>query len=152
MNFSYESVTKTVTVTDESALVVNFTLMPILESLDVWSEQNDFSIEKNIEVHDYLELDEIAENVMAMASDHPDIVRVVNNYGHEGRALHVIEVTNHTAGNKSQKVNVALIGRLRGAEPVGTEMVMRFLRFLVTGKDHERKFIFSLSINCCFCP
>lgn len=105
-----------------------------MESLNVWSEKNDFSIEKNIEVRDYLELDEIAEEVRALASDYPEVVKV-STYGHEGRTLHVIEVTNHTAGNKSQKVNVALIGRLRGAEPVGTEMVMRFLQFLVTGED-----------------
>src|SRR6218665_409139 len=131
-SFSYESVTKTVTVTDESVVLVNFTLWPNL--LNVWSEKNDFSIEKNIQVGEYLELDEIAEEVTTLASDHPDIVKVTV-YGHEGRDLHVIELTNHTTGNKSQKVNVALIGRLRGAEPIGSEMVIRFLRFLVTGDD-----------------
>lgn len=104
-----------------------------MESLPSWSAKNDFSIEKNIKLSDYLELDEIAEEVGEMVSAHPDRVRL-SEYGQEGRTLHVVELSNDVAGNRSGKLNVALIGRLRGAEPVGTEIVMRFLRFMLTGK------------------
>ena len=52
-----------------------------------------------------------------------------------GHDIPVVGLTsNLQEGNNHDKVNIALFGALHGDEPVGTEVLIRFIRHLVTGK------------------
>ena len=117
-------------VTDGAAVTVNFSLI----SYQAWSDSHDFGISENIENAKYLSLNNIGEEANDLSTRHNDIVRVTS-YGVEGRELHVIEVSDAVHDGAAHKMHVVLIGRLRGAEPVGTEMTMRFLRHLVRGYE-----------------
>lgn len=48
-------------------------------------------------------------------------------------SIPVAKLTSRPVDDATHKTRVVIIGRLRGAEPVGTEIIMRFLRHLVTG-------------------
>jgi len=133
LKFSYKSQTFQVTVDDGAAVVVNITLTPL--SNRAWSMTRDFDLKDNVDPVDYASVDSMTDEVSKLAADHPDLIDISSYTAEAGRQLRVIQVTSNQTlrSNDTQKVNFALIGRLRASEPVGTEIVLRFLRHLVSG-------------------
>ena len=132
---SYHSVTQNVIVTDKAAENVYFVMASF--GIDVhtrrWSEETDFNISANVADQDYMNLDLIADEVGELVDLNPDLLKI-SQYGNPGQTMHVIEITNRIKDDNSEKVKVVFIGRLRGAEPIGTEIIMRFLRYVVKGE------------------
>ena len=131
--FSYKSQTFSVTIDDGAAVVVNITLSPL--SSRAWSMVRDFDLRENVDPVNYITLESIMDEVSKLAGDHPELIDI-SSYSSStvNTRLRVVRVTaNQTQVDAAGKVNFALIGRLRASEPVGTEMVIRFLRHLVSG-------------------
>lgn len=120
-----------------AAVTLNFTLTPLPGS---WSATHDFNLTRSVAPSDPLSIDQLFSEISTLAEARSDLVslRLFGTGG--GGQLPVVEVTSgarrrrgrETAAGE-EKVGVALIGRLRGDEPIGTEIVVRFLRHLVAG-------------------
>jgi hypothetical protein len=82
-----------------------------------------------------MSLAEIQKEISYLSSKHAEIVEVeylvVNTL-----SIPVVKLSNRMSPVGTNKATVMVIGRLRGAEPVGTEIIMRLIRHLVTGLSH----------------
>lgn len=77
----------------------------------------------------------IQNEITYLSSKYADIMEVeylvINTL-----SMPVIKLSSHAASVSVNKPAVMVIGRLRGAEPVGTEIIMRLIRHFVTGLLH----------------
>ena len=72
-----------------------------------------------------------------MATHYADIV-TLHTIGQtsSGANIHGVRLTSPEKGVMQEvKVHVALLGQLDGDEPVGAEILMRFLRNVIAGKN-----------------
>ena len=130
----YGSHTQTVTVTDGSATKVNFTLETgFLE----WSEKYDFDNRLNLGADQYLNNKELHETLQKFAIDNKDIVKIFSNRApNRERVLHFVMISNFDSDIKD-KPNVVLIGGIHGDQPIGREILIRFIRHLIDGHKHN---------------
>ena len=123
------------TVTDDAAVVVNFTLTA--SSLEVWSNLQDFGIEENLNTEDYMLYEEVKQFISDSVSENPNIASSkVLGQTSSGEDIDLLELSAEVQGlQDDQKLHVALIGGLNGDEPIGGEIIVRFARHLIEGKS-----------------
>ncbi len=63
--------------------------------------------------------------------DYPDLARVWK-IGNSGNSQHIYQIV-ITSNDQNEKLNVLLIGALRGDEPLGPEVLTRLARHLLVG-------------------
>jgi hypothetical protein len=71
---------------------------------------------------------EIRHEITQLASTNSDVM-TVEYLAIADESIPIVTLTN----GDLRKPNVLIIGRLRGAEPVGTEIIIRLIRHLLTG-------------------
>jgi carboxypeptidase D len=131
----YRSESKSVHVREgEDAVQVNITLGSALDDNE-WSTKNDFNLDVNLADDKYLSNLELHKNIAALGQANSDIVRVYANVAPDGqRALHFMILADENGEfNSSVRAQIALIGGLRGDEPIGRELLLRLARHLIEG-------------------
>lgn len=88
----------------------------------------------------YMNLAAILNEITYLSSVHADIMEVeylvVNSL-----SMPVVKLSSRAASAFVNKPSVMVIGRLRGAEPVGTELIIRLIRHLITGWSFDILFM-----------
>ncbi|XP_033111584.1 carboxypeptidase D-like [Anneissia japonica] len=125
----FESVTKDVTVMEDWAVQVNFTLT------QGWAQTYDFDLPQN--ASRYITNEELIDKIVEIGRLHPSIAEV-KGLGQTSAGLKIlaVELTNRHDQTISDRPSVALIGGMRGDEPVGREILWRLLRHFSEG--HEK--------------
>ncbi|XP_071946432.1 carboxypeptidase D-like isoform X2 [Antedon mediterranea] len=126
----FQSVTHEVTVTEGSAVQLNFTLAK------GWAETQDFNLPQN--ASHYMSNEELIEKIRNLGQVHPSIA-LVKELGQTAGGLPIlaVELTNQHEDSSADRPSVALIGGMRGDEPVGREILWRLMRHFAAG--HENK-------------
>ncbi|GFY39431.1 carboxypeptidase D [Trichonephila inaurata madagascariensis] len=126
----YSRSTREVVVPDDSkGIQVNFTLDN--EFFD-WLQKEDFGILDNLDDR-YLSNFELHNSLTKLATDNPNLVKPMANFGHDGRkALNFIIISSEIE-NSDHKPKVAIVGGLHKDQPSGREICVRLARHLVEG-------------------
>lgn len=113
---------------------MNFTLED--NAIENWSRDADFELSENLRDDSYTDLDALPQLLEGLQNDSPDHVKLeVIGQGTLDEPLYMMKLTNQVAEDmEEEKVHVVLIGGLRGEEPIGGEMLIRFIMHMVTGK------------------
>ncbi|ELT87633.1 hypothetical protein CAPTEDRAFT_132113 [Capitella teleta] len=140
----YTSVTQSVTVDNGAAVVLNFTLDD--SSLEIWSRENDFNLVDSLKGNEYLAIESIPSLLAELQKKYPGYV-TQSLIGQDDLTtpLAMVELTNQKSVKKGdEKVNVALIGGLKGDQPVGGEMLMRFIMHFTQGITTNNEQVMSI--------
>ena len=125
----------TVQITDKAAIHVNFTLK-MDEYQNQWSSVKDFDIKKNMKT-EYVNTHDIQNEFRDIALLHPDFVSFDTlHMNRKGKAVSLIHLSGEVSRQGDHKPRVLLLGNVHGDEPVGTEMLVRLVRHLVTGRNN----------------
>lgn len=124
-------------VTDGAAVLVNFTLA--LNQLREWSASNDFSLADNIGSTKYLSNDDLQNALIELVDSYPTIASIdTKHLNRQGKAIAILHLSGSglqsVPQEGSNKPHILLMGGLNGDDPVGTEMLIRYARHLITGK------------------
>ncbi|MCL4131124.1 UNVERIFIED_CONTAM: hypothetical protein GTU68_041687, partial [Idotea baltica] len=131
----YKSISKTVSVLEGPASVLNFTLE--LDDTSEWSSSADFDLPEN-QVAAYLSNVAMDEAMGALENLYPDLVQFMANDNEWSMRIHALRIaTDEEIPPKVNKTRVILLGGLYGAQPVGREMLIRLARHL--GEGWHRK-------------
>lgn len=125
---------RTVIVSNEAATFVNFTLT--MQDLAKWSQKLDFGITANLQTS-YMTSHQIYEFLHSISLTFPHDTRLTTfGKSQRGSDIYSLEVSSglDALGVGNQRVHVVLIGAINGDEPVGTEVLIRFVRHLVEGE------------------
>ncbi|CAG2171580.1 unnamed protein product, partial [Oppiella nova] len=123
--------TQTVVITNGLATQINFTLEA---GYDQWSEKYDFGISDNLEADHYVDNNGLHETLELLAKQNPNVVKIFSNRApNKERVLHFLTVSDFGDNHVKDKPNVVLIGGIHGDQPVGRELLLRFVRHLVDG-------------------
>ena len=136
MSFRYSTESHAVDVGDGAATFLNFTLSP--RNLEEWSVDYDFNIQENLKDDGYMGLEEVSTTLNDLSNDHPTMM-IVSTLGQSTGHKDILEVTltSDIRENNADKLHVGLIGGLPGDQPIGTEMLVRFIRHLLIGERGE---------------
>ena len=123
--------TQSVTVDDGAAVEVNFTLKNI--ALEIWSRENDFNLLDSLKGDQYVPIDDVPDMLKGVADRNPDFA----TYSLIGEdvlvtPLSLLTLTNTKSTKKADEK--ATIGGLKGEQPVGGEMLIRFIVHLTQGE------------------
>ncbi len=131
--FRYKKASKSVTVTASAATTVDFHLEPA--TLDDWSADEDFGIEENLSDVP-MTTNDVHKLLSSLAQDFPDVISKSSvGKTEDGYDIEQIVITNEASEKTpEQKMRVALIGGLNGDEPIGMEILARFLRHITQGR------------------
>ncbi|CAG5120253.1 unnamed protein product, partial [Candidula unifasciata] len=121
-----------VKVTPGAAVIVNFTL-EVSEQAH-WSEDRDFGIKENMQGSMYMSHHAIVESFGYFARTYTSFVKYEE----------LLSPVNGGYSVPRNKPHVLLIGNMNGDSPVGTEVLMRFARHLITGYAHGDPVVTSL--------
>lgn len=104
--------------------------------LDEWAAQYDFSIAQNFS--GYQTNDDLTRVLLEYQGSYPDIIDLSPlGQTRSGTSMWMLEMgTNRKVDNVIDIPRVALIGGLRGEEPVGRELLWRFIHHLGEGITH----------------
>ena len=125
---------RTVIVGNEAATFVNFTLT--MQDLAKWSQKLDFGITANLQTS-YMTSHQIYAFLHSISLTFPHDTRLTTfGKSQRGSDIYSLEVSSglDALGVGNQRVHVVLIGAINGDEPVGTEVLIRFVRHLVEGE------------------
>lgn len=138
---SYASATHSVTVNDGAAIVVNFTLHG--DALERWAKEYDFNTAGNLNGNEYTDVAALPTLLEGIQKNYPNYMKLsVIGQQELTTPLHMLEITNKQSNNtEDKKVQVALIGALKGDEPVGGEILMRFITHLGQGEYQSLRII-----------
>jgi len=127
----YVPVRRRVTVDNGAATFVNFTLS--MRDLAKWSKKLDFDITQNLQTS-YMNPQQIYDFLHSVSLKYPHDTRLTTfGKSQQGSSIYSLEVSSGLA-TSNRKVHIALIGAINGDEPVGTEVLVRFVRHLVEGE------------------
>ena len=124
-------VRRRVTVDNGAATVVNFTLT--MQDLTKWSKKLDFDLAENLQTS-YMTPQQLYDFLHSVSLKYPHDTRLTTfGKSQQGSSIYSLEVSSGLA-TSTRKVHIALIGAINGDEPVGTEVLVRFVRHLVEGE------------------
>ena len=128
----YGSQTQTVQVLDGLVAQINFTLET---GFTDWSEKYDFGNELNIISDRYLNNNELNETLHKFANENQNIIKIFSNEApNKKKVLQFLMLSDfQNPINNNDKPNVVLIGGIHGDQPVGRELLIRFVRHLIDG-------------------
>ena len=134
----YDSQTITVRVSPGAAIQVNFTLQS-----STWSADNDFDIKENMQGRYYMSPHAIVETFGYLSRTNPTIA-LYETLGEEAKDKENIPILHLTAGmtldqevHEDGKPHILLLGGINGDSLVGTEMLIRLSRHLITGFNQQ---------------
>lgn len=132
--FSYKQQSMMVRVTFDAAIDVNFTLE--FSDIDHWYHTSDFGIAEN-QVNDaYLTNQEINNELRTLSLNNAKIMEYSLLYTTtQGNAIPLVHIATNLTNHEHHKPHIALIGGSNGDEPIGTEILLRLIRHLLTGKE-----------------
>ena len=124
----------------DAATEVNFTLAK--SPIQKWSKASDFDIKNNI-AESYLSNSALHDELMALSVRHNNIMEYkIMTKTDEGFIVPLVHLSMNLTSKKQDKPHVLLIGGLHGDEPIGGEILMRFIRHLLAGKSQGVAFSF----------
>lgn len=142
----YTTKSVSVHVTNDAAVNVNFTLDK--SELTNWSENYDFALTVN-KATNYRTLSQMNTELDELAANHSTIMEVSTLATSQGgKEIHMVHIAGHFDIHDANKPHVLLIGGLHGNEPVGAEMLMRFIQHLLKGE--EKKLCLEINVNLIF--
>ena len=120
----------------DAATEVNFTLSK--SPIPKWSKDSDFNIQKNID-ETYLTNAALHSELMSLSVQHNNIMEYkIMTKTDEGFIVPLVHLSMNLTNQNQDKPHVLLIGGLHGDEPIGGEMLMRFIRHLLEGQYQIR--------------
>ena len=120
----------------DAATEVNFTLSK--SPIPKWSKDSDFNIQKNID-ETYLTNAALHSELMSLSVQHNNVMEYkIMTKTDEGFIVPLVHLSMNLTNQNQDKPHVLLIGGLHGDEPVGGEMLMRFIRHLLEGQYEIR--------------
>jgi carboxypeptidase D len=139
----YRSQTKTLQITSGFATQINFTL----ETGSVeWSKKYDFDNYLNLADDKYMSNNELHQNLEKFANENSNIVKIYSNTAPDKqRVLHFIVISaDDKMIDNNLRPKIALIGGIRGDQPIGREILIRFTRHLIDGYKQKDPRILNL--------
>ena len=130
--YSHKSQSVAVHVSFDAATEVNFTLGK--SPFQKWSKESDFDVKGNM-AESYMNNSAIHQELTALSVRHNNIMEYkIMTKTDEGFLVQSVHLSMNLTNKKQDKPHVLLIGGLHGDEPVGGEMLMRFIRHILAGK------------------
>ena len=116
----------------DAATEVNFTLTK--SPVEKWSKDQDFSIKNNI-AESYLSNHELDDELTALSVRHNQVMEYkIMSKTDEGFIVPLVHLSMNLTNQKQDKPHVLLIGGLHGDEPIGGEILVRFIRHILGGE------------------
>lgn len=131
---SYGTQKHQVTVTSGAAVFLNFTLKRV--DMPHWSKVSDFNLARNLETN-YLKPTEILSELGRFRDENPSISHFsVIGETAKKQSIGVLEISEGLEQGKGVewRVRVLFVGGLSGSAPVGSEILIRFVRHLLAGE------------------
>ncbi|BFZ18245.1 hypothetical protein BsWGS_21284 [Bradybaena similaris] len=146
----YKSQSVTVKVSSGAAVVVNFTLE--VNRTAHWSDVKDFGITENMQDNVYMSYHAIAESFGYLARTYSSFVKYEEmSKTVDERHVPVLHLSKDLGSmdeasvyHQNNKPHVLLIGDLNGDSPVGTEVLVRLARHLITGFNRSDPVVTSI--------
>ncbi|XP_033747517.1 carboxypeptidase D-like isoform X2 [Pecten maximus] len=122
-------------VTFDAAVEVNFTLSK--SPLEDFSVKQDYDIQENMATK-YQTLDQMTAELESLSKKYTEVMQVETLVTLDsGLSVPMIHLSSVLDLHENKKPHVLLIGGLHGNEPVGAEILMRFVRHLLRGFDKK---------------
>ncbi|NP_001191551.1 carboxypeptidase D precursor [Aplysia californica] len=144
----YDLQTITVRVTSGAAVPVNFTL-----ERSSWSEDHDFDIKENMRGHAYMSPHAIVETLGYLARTNPSVaayeVLAESSDQENLPMLHLTKELGSPGGgsdglHRDDRPHVLLVAGINGDAPVGSEVLVRLARHLITGFNRGEPVVTSI--------
>ncbi|XP_069136324.1 carboxypeptidase D-like [Argopecten irradians] len=141
----YNNQSVQVHVTFDAAVEVNFTLSK--SPLEDFSLKQDYGIKENMATK-YQTFDQMATELQNLAKNYSQVMQVESLVTLDsGMSVPMIHLSSVLDLHENKKPHVLLIGGLHGNEPVGAEMLMRFVRHLLHGYDQKDDHVMEIFNN-----
>ncbi|OWF53104.1 carboxypeptidase D-like isoform X2 [Mizuhopecten yessoensis] len=122
-------------VTFDAAVEVNFTLSK--SPLENFSLNKDYGIQENMAT-EYRTLSQMSAELASLAQNYSKVMQVETLVTLvSGKSVPMVHLSSVLDVHENKKPHVLLIGGLHGNEPVGAEILMRFIRHLLRGFDKK---------------
>jgi len=132
-NFIPASETVSVTNTEFSVKMVNFTMQP--DDTDIWSKANDFNIKENL-INKYMSDDQLKSALADIENKYSTVAEAMINSADWQMVVPGLKLAldeDHALSDMLPKVKVLLLGGLFGGQPLGREMLVRLARNMAEG-------------------
>ena len=100
----------------------------------MWSEKQDFAIKENME-RKYTTSSARLDQLKQLSVTNKDIMELETlAKTAEGNIISLVHLSANLTNHEIHEPHVLLIGGVHGNEPVGAELLMRFIRHITTGE------------------
>ncbi|RUS78696.1 hypothetical protein EGW08_013551, partial [Elysia chlorotica] len=118
-----------------AAVEVDFTLK--VRTGYQWSSTHDFDIKENMRAGSFMSVHAVEEAIGYLARMHPTFTRYERlTMDSTNKTIPMLHLSETLTEHEEEKPHVLLLGGLEGDSPVGTEMLVRLARHLITGFNH----------------